>query len=528
MTLGPLGGWVGPRRRRRISRIQTALKAGQYLPVRPLFPWISLLLTGPVHPGLSAADSTSDSPASDFLQMDSLGRLVVTPTHAVPEELLPPSGLGMGSQTPNPSRGNTVPPAITQRLDTVADSSPPSWTWFPAELPPLMPYLAGNDRFGNTALRPGALFPSTPVDASVQRVKYELSRVGLNFSLAQNLSLVMLGDSIQGDEFLSAYSLNFAAKWTVFSSAGGEWAGWISSQIEAQEGLGGRSRNQTPQENLGTFTNPSGVWSSHVGFRIPELAWQQSFARGQVVALAGIVSQGNYLDANAYANSARGQFLNSGLINSMVLPLSDYNPGVNLQWQPNHRWYFQVGSSAGAATAGQSLGSDFSWETWSVAGEAGYVPADVAGLGPGVYRLQPFVASAGGPTQGGLALNLQQQLGHQVPVGWFGRFGVGGSAVTQASAQVGTGFVVQAPLRHLGWMDSQPNDALGFGLVWSRPSALSTVPAPRNETIFEMGYVIHLTPLLRLQPDVQIVWNPAYRAESARAVVFQLQFDASW
>ena len=64
----------------------------------------------------------------------------------------------------------------------------------------------------------------------------------------------------------------------------------------------------------------------------------------------------------------------------------------------------------------------------------GYVAEDLLGLGPGVYRVQPFIAQQGGPVQGGVCFNLQQQLGHDAPWGWFGRFGFGGEDVTAAAA----------------------------------------------------------------------------------------------
>ena len=461
-----------------------------------------------------------------FLQYNILGQLVPTPTEAVPAGLRPPSSLGIGSQFPTPPRGSTAARDLLGRLDAARPGA--GWTWFPASPPPLMPYLAGNDRLGNTSLKPGPLFDSAPWETGVQQAKYAASQFGLNYSLAQTFSVVALGNALQGDPWLSAYMLDLFAKWTVFSADGGAAAGWISTQIEAQEGLGRASRSQTPQSNLGTFTNPADVWSSHLGFRIPELAWQQSMAHGRFVALAGVVSQANYLDANTYANSARGQFLNSALVNSMVLPLPEYNPGVNLQWQPHPDWFAQTGVAMGNAPAGAAPWADFNADHWSAVGELGYAPSDVAGMGPGVFRIQPFIARAGGPTQGGIAFNLQQQLGHHAPVGWFGRFGAGGSAVTAASAQVGTGFVVRAPLKELGLISSQPNDGLGIGVVWSQPAPKDAGDPPRQETVLELGYVLHVTPMLRLQPDVQLAWNPSHHPTADRAIAFQLQLDASW
>jgi hypothetical protein len=100
---------------------------------------------------------------------------------------------------------------------------------------------------------------------------------------------------------------------------------------------------------------------------------------------------------------------------------------VNLQWQPNDDWYFMFGGSVGNASIGNAPWTDFTWDYWSAVWEIGFTPDNVLGLGPGVYRVQPFVAQAGGPTQGGLCFNFQQQLGENAPYYWFGRFGFGGS-----------------------------------------------------------------------------------------------------
>src|SRR5208282_4325671 len=170
------------------------------------------------------------------------------------------------------------------------------------------------------------------------------------------------------------------------------------------------------------------------GFRIPELAWQQSLRHGEIVVVAGMVGQNNYIDRNAYADSGRGEFINSALINSQVLPLAQYNFGLNLQWQPVDEWYTMAGGSMGNAPAGDAPWTDFSGENWSLPGEIGYAPRDFLGLGPGVYRIQPFAAGADGTTGGGLCFDFQQQLGADSPLGWFGRYGFGNSKVTGAAA----------------------------------------------------------------------------------------------
>ena len=173
--------------------------------------------------------------------------------------------------------------------------------------------------------------------------------------------------------------------------------------------------------------------------------------------------------------------------------------------------------------------TDFSWEDWSLIGEFGYAPDNFLGLGPGVYRLQPFVAQKGGPTQGGLGLNLQQHLGPDSPFAWFGRFGFGGPAVTaDAKAQAGTGFVMQAPLKYAGLVPRLSNDLLGLGFVWSQPAATTKTVYHENEYVLETFYTLQLTPTMKLQSDFQIVWDPVFNPNAGPATVFQLQLNLAW
>ena len=462
-----------------------------------------------------------------MLLTDDLGNAVRTPTDSVSEGFRPSSsGIGLKHQTPHTHKGVKLSSEVLEKLEALwADL--PKFQAFPQVPPRLMSYLYSNDEFGNTAIRPGALIDVTPFEPQVQGAKYKLSRYGLRYSLEQTFTYASITDAMQGDENLGNYNLDFPVKWTVFDASSAGTAGWISAQIEYQTSLSGDQR-QTAQTNIGSLTNPTGFWSTHSGFRVPELAWQQSFLAGHMVVLAGVVNQGNYIDANTYANSGRGQFINSALINSLVLPLEAYNYGLNLQWQPSSDWYTLLGYSVGNASAGESPGTNFSWGSWSLEWEIGYAPSDAFGLGPGVYRVQPFLAR-NGTVQGGLAFNIQQQLGRNSPLGWFGRFGYGGSQVTGgAKAQVGTGFVMQAPLKYAGWVPQLSNDLLGVGFVWSQPSATTKTVYHNDEYVFETFYTLQLSPMSQLQPDLQIVWNPAFNPDPGPAVVFQFQFLLKW
>lgn len=213
----------------------------------------------------------------------------------------------------------------------------------------------------------------------------------------------------------------------------------------------------------------------------------------------------------------------------MVLPLPSYNFAVNLQWQPAPHLYAMLGATADNASAGQTPWTDFTWEDWSVVSEIGFAPEDFLGLGPGVYRVQPFLAQNGGPVQGGVGFNFQQQLGQKSPFGWFGRFGLGGSqASAGASTQVGTGFVVEGPLQALDLVPKLSNDQAGVGFVWSQPSATTRTVYHRNEYAFETFYTLQLSPTLRVQPDVQLVWTPAFNPAPGPYTVIQTQILLGW
>ena len=283
-------------------------------------------------------------------------------------------------------------------------------------------------------------------------------------------------------------------------------------------------------DNLGTIVNPDATVFGPNGGWISELAWQQSLADGKVVMLAGLVDQSNYLDANNYANNSQGQFLNSALVNSMVLPFPFNNLGLNLQWQPTEAWYAMLGTGANNQLPGNSPFANLSFNNWSYLFEFGLTPKNVLGLGPGNYRLQPFVATVNGVTQEGVGLNVGQQLGKDSPFAWFGRFGVGGSQVTLdgAAAQIATGFAMEAPLKHAGLVPKLSNDYLGAAFIWSQPSAVMQPAAHSNEYGFETTYVLQLTPLASIQPDLQVIWNPADNPNANYNVIFQLQLNLTW
>lgn len=490
--------------------------------------FLLLLTVAGANPGSAAEPLPTSATPGEVLLTDSLGRVVRVPTNSIPSDLLPESAATLIRQLPQVLPGSR-PPSVVRSRHEAALSDVSGFEFLPATPPLLPPYLTSLDEFGNTALKPGALLPPLPLDRWLQNGKFELSDYGFRFNLDQNFTALGLVDANGDGSAQGFYALDFKAKWAILSDPGSGAAGWITGQLEAKAGLGSNGASENPKSTLGTISSPNYDWTSRNGVRIPELAWQQALPGGDWVVVAGMVSQRNYLDGNAYAHSAHSQFLNSALVHSEVLPLAQYNLGLNLQWQPHDDWYVMVGTSSGEAAAGQAPWTALSRGTWSVLGELGYAPEHAFGLGPGVYRIQPFMARSEGPTQGGVALDLQQRLGKEVPWAWFGRFGFGGSEVTSgASAQAGTGLVIQGPLELMGLFPSRRFDSAGLGFIWSQPSAGKKTVYHENEFGMEAGYVLQLTPTLKIQPDLQVFWDAAYASGGGPQWAGQLQLDLLW
>lgn len=484
---------------------------------------ITLIFTQGARAGVDAdPDATPTPPVRTFVFPDALGNPVEMEPEESPEL---PTPRPEQRQVPAVRRGTK---ASDKRAERLRGGALEGVDWFSSTQPGLAPYLSGLDEYGNTAVKPGALFPSEPLSRGVQQLKYTLANYGFYYNLAQAAEYVTLTHVPPMAHDLGYYSYEFFFKQSVFHVQHTGTAGWVSGELYGGAALGAASRETTPAAALRSIADPAGSVSDLYGVAVAELAWQQAFAERSVVALAGVIDQTSYLDTNAYANFAFGQFQNSAFVNSQVLPLTTGNLGLTLQWQPHSDFYAILGVGPNSAPAGSPPWNRLSSDDMSYLLETAFVPSDLDGLGPGAYRLQPFVATVSGVTQAGVGFNFNQQLGQHSPFGIFGRFGVGGEMVTNiggARAQVATGLVAQSPLRLLR---AAVTDMAGLGFIWSQPSANRRPAAHENEYGAELLYVLHIAPTAYLTPDLQVIWNPANNAELGNSVVFQLPLVILW
>jgi porin len=487
----------------------------------PLLPLFAAALTA------TAAEPPTNPPPSHFLLIDRHGKAIPASTNDVHSSLHPPPTVGLQQQIPIAPKGAPLADEVLRRI-AESKAGQEGLQFLPATPPVLMPYLGNLDEEGNTAIQPGPLLATDPPDQFAQAAKYWLSGLGLRYAFFQSLTVLGMSRVASGSSALQYYTADFLGKWAIFEAPLGGTAGWLSTEANVRLGLSPASRAQTPQGNLASITNPNATVNGPNGIWLSELAWQQSLLNGRFVIVAGLVDQSNYLDANAYANNSQGQFLNSALVNSAVLPLPYNNLGLNLQWQPNQSWYLMFGTGANNQQPGNSPFDSLTLDNWSWLLELGLTPRNFLGLGSGAYRLQPFLATVNGQTQGGVAFNLQQQLGRHSPFGYFGRFGLGGSRVTLdgASVQIATGLGMQAPLKYA--FNRQTHDYLGAAFIWSQPSAVLQPSAHANEYGFEAFYAFQLTPLVSVQPDLQVIWDPVNHPNASHNFIFQVQLNLAW
>lgn len=187
---------------------------------------------------------------------------------------------------------------------------------------------------------------------------------------------------------------------------------------------------------------------------------------------------------------------------------------------------------------------------WGKPGETGYdkdgkatVGADIAGL-PGIYKFggyysnYPMSAYTGGPVQQntyGVYL-LGQQTVWQSEKNANHNFALWGGITYSPQYQV-----AQMPVMGFGgtiWQGLIPGrDQDQFLCTWMTGGFSSTYAdnavstggsRPTAETVFDVSYIINLTPNIFIQPDIQYVIQPNGLASTPNALVIGAQFGCNF
>lgn len=422
-----------------------------------------------------------------------------------------------GTAHEQPTPPTAVPPQAAPALQ---------WDWFPAAEPHLAPYLASLNMYGSNCLAQDSLIPSDPLSEAAQWVKTELARYGINYRLNQSYSFAAMSNVTRGNHTLNFYNMQLLANWVVFNSTDlGGTSGWLTLQANAGLGLGFELRDESPQQNIGTATWPNYGWVTSEAY-ISQVSWSQSFFDGQLIVQGGMVDPTIAIDANQYANDQYSQLMNWAFVNSQVLPYAFGSLGAMVQWQPLDWLYFMVSTGANNTPSGRPPWYEVSGRNWSTIGEIGLISENTFGLGPGVFRVQPFIATVAGDTSAGVAFNIEQQLGHESPFAVYARVGFGTdetARINGAQTQAAGGLAIIGPdpsgkLR-------QAFDYFAIGAAWTRSG--SPAATHEDEFLLEATIVRNITPTLAIQPDLQLIWDPSYGTSDFN-VLFQVQLVFTW
>lgn len=394
--------------------------------------------------------------------------------------------------------------------------------------PRLAPYLASLNILPAQSGVSGALLSDDPITQANASVKKALLDCGFSYTLFQSFGVAATPSRVRDPAVGGLWAGQGFGFLEVFDhSREGGSAGWVSTEINWVVGLGDSVEYEDPSARIGTAMQPQGLLVGD-GFWIAELAWQQSFFDGTFIATVGMIDQVNYIDVNTFANNQFTQLMNNGFVNSQVIAARPQGLGINLAWQPTEWFYAVYGSFTTVAEPGSAPFAQLSTNDWANQFEFGLITDDFLGLGRNVFRVQPFVATSGGVTSGGIGFNVEQGLGgSNGGLGWFGRFGVCNPAVAVNgfATEIATGFAWETPQNAERLVVAEA-DRWGVGFIWSRP--VEDGAYLPDEYGVEFLYSVQLTPTLSLRPDLQLIWTAGDTGTAQPATVFQLQATLVW
>jgi porin len=443
-----------------------------------------------------------------------------------PDDAMRQRGLGEVAEPPDPAA--PAAPATAEPPAEGPFAQQPGFTLFPSKAPTMAPYLSTVNLYGDQCLQKDPLLSGDPLSLMAQAVKTELAKVGITYAIWQSYDFVAMSGTLPGkDSVLNYYSFNSYLMWNLFQSDEfSGTSGWITVGASAGAGLGADATEQNAWTNLGVIGYPVGTEYGQQAF-LYQLAWQQSFLDGSLVATVGFMDPEVYMDLNTYSNNQYNQLLNYEFINPSTVPWSFNALGVVLQWQPVDWFYAMFGSLANNTISGQSPFVGLSSDNWTNTFELGFIVEDAMGLGRAVYRVLPYWGSYQGEAGSGVMLNVEQQLGKDNPCGVFVRTaytGGGLGMVQNGEASAALGLVFDGPSASPLLRTEQAYFAAGA--YWLRPADPAAVNL--DEYGVELTYVIQLTETLTLQPDLQFVFQPAYNADESVQTVFTMQLNYVW
>ncbi len=296
---------------------------------------------------------------------------------------------------------------------------------------------------------------------------------------------------------------------------------WLRAEFSGSWALDADTR-RADRGGFGFMSGIEGGTEGHAdmygsnGFYMPELALMQYLHGGRACLIAGMVNLTNYFDAVGIANDSFANFVNTGFVNSTLLPLTDSNLGAVFQYAPDDSRYLMAAISRTGCSMGYNpfrSGQD----GYAIVAEYGQ---HIAG-GDATLRLTPFYEnvdeSDGRHDRCGLAASIEYKPCD--PLSVYARAGLATGQALGGTAEFSCG-------AELHPFSSREDDFIGlsWGLFKHRNGDEYGTPAiHKREQVLELMYSFRLCEHCNIVPHFQYIYHPAYRADSDHATIFGLQ-----
>ncbi len=421
-------------------------------------------------------------------------------------------------QNPSRSAGVATHPEILKMMQLLHETEHSiacgNWEFLPSKPMKFAPYLDSLFVIGNSCTEPSEIIKTTLFSSAAQQVKSRMSSIGLEYDLTLAVNYTGISTSTGGQKSsFTSFTGDLWAAWYLAKTRDDSFGVFMMVEANWGRGIGFSQRSYNAQDSTGALINPQSSYVGGNGPFISNLSLAMSAFDGEFVAMIGTMDPTNFLDQNAYAASWNGNLMNSAFGSSSTLPLLWANWAYMTAWQPHPNLYALYYTSGTQTHLNHNPFNYISSNYWAHIAELGYILDEDSSLGAGTYRVQYSITEHDGETGAGAAINIQQQLGHHSPLGFFSRAGYNdpdAARITGVKAAASAGFVLQAPFTSKGWGSQSNKEQIALGFYWARADESEKPYKHKDEFGLELTTVFQITPTFFIQPDIQYIFNPIH------------------
>lgn len=285
-------------------------------------------------------------------------------------------------------------------------------------------------------------------------------------------------------------------------------------KFENRHTYGNFTSGQGLASNIG-YVGLNAVPFSDAGWILTNLYWKQQFLDNRLAFVAGIVDVTDYTNVFGLVNPWL-DFYNLNFSTGAHIPSPNQGLGLAVRGMITDHVYALVGISdanGDPSDPGDVFDSFFNTGEYFTQVEAGWIKSDAKRFSDNIHLLY-WHADARKAAQidsgWGLAFSFSKSFSSWEP---FFRAGYadGGATLLEKSIDFGSGYKFN-------------NDTtLSLGLSWGTPNSSTFGEDLENQFTIESYYRIHLTKILTLIPDVQLLFNPALNPSKDFITVFGLR-----